>query len=587
MTLTKPTPSVVDGLKWKFNTVSDMRAEDRLLVGDKVETLGYLNPGDGGGATYEIVAAATGTDDGGSYHDLTGISGQAKLLHNGIIHAEQFGAVDGVEASAEIQAAWYTLYTWQQANGADYQTWLFHNSRVTIQNQIEFKASGGGTTDFMNFDLRGSSWTATTGGDLTTSVAMLKVRSTQAVQYFGYLNGNKSVACLDFFGVAGSRAFYPEVRNFKGYGIRVRGSAGSFALYAPLVSEYQQSDAEYTTQANYTARGIQVSEGDWNCYNANVLWCNECVRFGNDPDDAAADPPQVHFVEGHFVSGNVVDGAANPFTDGVLVANYASRENHLDSCYFDNGVVNDYTASLHVNGGHWVNNAAATLVEPKLRIWSDSAAKGSAPNLRITGIGGLASIGFQQSGGDTWAGQTVPQSDMYSGMSDENTTVQAVQTEYKIYTAQDVPSTYSYKLSGSFTQKYQQGTDVYDIVVNPSSDTVSFSGSVSFNGGLTRGGPVATLTIASGSITPVNEAHRIDTEGGAGTDDLTTISTTNAVAGDRLTLFPSTGGRTITVKHGTGNIQCGSDRVLNSIHDTIDLVFFNSNWRMVSYSDNA
>jgi len=81
-------------------------ASTGLRIGNMVRTLGYTTPGDGGGNDYEVVAAATGTDDGGSYIDLNTL--QAKgLFPGGVYSAIQFGAVrDGVtDDTAAIQAA--------------------------------------------------------------------------------------------------------------------------------------------------------------------------------------------------------------------------------------------------------------------------------------------------------------------------------------------------------------------------------------------------------------------------------------------------------------------------------------------------
>lgn len=76
-----------------LRTVAAMVASTELNIGDIVETAGYLTKGDGGDNRYEIVAAATGTDDGGSFIDLTGITGQAKgLFPTGSITIKQFGA---------------------------------------------------------------------------------------------------------------------------------------------------------------------------------------------------------------------------------------------------------------------------------------------------------------------------------------------------------------------------------------------------------------------------------------------------------------------------------------------------------------
>ncbi len=53
-----------------FDTVADMEAAPDITVGIKCRTLGYSAIGDGGGNDYEIVAAGTGTDDGGSFINL-------------------------------------------------------------------------------------------------------------------------------------------------------------------------------------------------------------------------------------------------------------------------------------------------------------------------------------------------------------------------------------------------------------------------------------------------------------------------------------------------------------------------------------
>lgn len=74
-----------------FDNVADMAASTDLSIGDTVKTLGYFTAGDGGGNDYEIVAAATGTDDGGSFIDLS--THQAKGLFDGAwTSVEKFGA---------------------------------------------------------------------------------------------------------------------------------------------------------------------------------------------------------------------------------------------------------------------------------------------------------------------------------------------------------------------------------------------------------------------------------------------------------------------------------------------------------------
>lgn len=58
-----------------YDCVADMKADTTLNGGGAARTLGYYEPGDGGGALYEIIddndaRYNTSTDDGGSVHDL-------------------------------------------------------------------------------------------------------------------------------------------------------------------------------------------------------------------------------------------------------------------------------------------------------------------------------------------------------------------------------------------------------------------------------------------------------------------------------------------------------------------------------------
>lgn len=75
-------------------SVSAMQSDANLQIGNLVLTEGYYAAGDAGGAFYKIVAAATGTDDGGSFIDLTASGLQAQALFSLTnFSVAQFGAV--------------------------------------------------------------------------------------------------------------------------------------------------------------------------------------------------------------------------------------------------------------------------------------------------------------------------------------------------------------------------------------------------------------------------------------------------------------------------------------------------------------
>src|SRR5690625_2376595 len=75
---------------YTFDSVADMQASRLVMPGARVRTLGYYTPGDGGGNDYEIVAAGTGADDGGSFIDLSGSGLQGKGLFDTNRNVKQF-----------------------------------------------------------------------------------------------------------------------------------------------------------------------------------------------------------------------------------------------------------------------------------------------------------------------------------------------------------------------------------------------------------------------------------------------------------------------------------------------------------------
>jgi hypothetical protein len=96
--------------------------------------------------------------------------------------------------------------------------------------------------------------------------------------------------------------------------------------------------------------------------------------------------------------------------------------------------------------------------------------------------------------------------------------------------------------------------------------------------GLKQVGPVSggsgswgeyTATIASDAITVSNPGVYCLTPQGSAADDLATINGGNS--GDEIILYAVDSTNTITVKHGTGNIQIGYDFSLNHKYDQVRL----------------
>lgn len=97
------------------------------------------------------------------------------------------------------------------------------------------------------------------------------------------------------------------------------------------------------------------------------------------------------------------------------------------------------------------------------------------------------------------------------------------------------------------------------------------------------------VTIAAGVITITRTYHDVDTQADDATDDLDTIN--GGTPGRILILTPENNGRTVVVKHATGNIRLdgGVDFSMDTLEDKIMLLYDNrtAHWTEVSRSNNA
>lgn len=111
------------------------------------------------------------------------------------------------------------------------------------------------------------------------------------------------------------------------------------------------------------------------------------------------------------------------------------------------------------------------------------------------------------------------------------------------------------------------------------SDTLTVSGTASINGTFNVGAVVA-VTLSSGAFTPSSVYSFIESESGT-TDDLATIN--GGTAGDIIIFRPKVS-HTITIKHGTGNIETFSaaDIDIGLVTNMVTFLFGGSTWRQIA-----
>ena len=491
--------------EYVFDTVTAMKNNLDLATGNRVRTLGYYTAYDGGAANYIITTLALyGTPDGYGSHTLdNGLV--AGLEHSGSVTAESFGCTEGIESSARMQAAWYFLTDWQDLDGEDTPICLSHSSKGTLKDQVKFDHPVNGRVGNANLQFTESHLTATTGGNLSSTTAMFQCRFRNGAQNYGTLDGNKLVACYDFNACSMSRGYNSRAFHYKGKGIRIRGASGGFSLFAPHCSEYVQSDTEFNTQANFTAIGLSVEEGDCSIINANILW--NLIGVAIDPTGTTS-PLQTHFINAHVVGGNPNhDGDIVPFTDMILVENRSSGTNHFDVCYFDNGIIKDYKQTLNITGGHYIDNGAAILTEPKIKIIASSAAQTIAANVNIRHLAGAATVGFVDDGANTWAGDFTTIATKFTGMASENSIKSLLKKEYFTYPTNDDEVAVYMKGQGTFDSTYVSGTSSFVKSVDPTLNRMELSGGLLIVGdssigyGIGSGGVVTQATSRTTAVT--------------------------------------------------------------------------------------
>lgn len=97
----------------------------------------------------------------------------------------------------------------------------------------------------------------------------------------------------------------------------------------------------------------------------------------------------------------------------------------------------------------------------------------------------------------------------------------------------------------------------------------------------------ATLTVnGTGGVTPTRSFHKVDTSGGAPSDNLETIETSGIADGTILVLQSVDASRNVVIKDNIGNIRLSGDLTLGDPTDKITLIKSGSQWHALSEANN-
>lgn len=106
-------------------------ADTTLVEGQRVEVDGYFVAGDGGAMTYEVVAAATGTPDYGSFLDTAGTVQLKAIFDASSLSVANWGIVPG---GADLSLRWNSMVTYiKSIDGAHV---LIPNGTYEVENLV-------------------------------------------------------------------------------------------------------------------------------------------------------------------------------------------------------------------------------------------------------------------------------------------------------------------------------------------------------------------------------------------------------------------------------------------------------------------
>lgn len=250
----------------RFNSVAELIADTSLSIGMIVETLGYYQTVESakGGNCYEIVAAGTGTEDGGRYIALSNGLLARGLFKDGVVSAERFGAKgDGsTDDTAAFQKAIDSF-----GNGTSYDT--------SIDGlKVNF---GSGVFNITNLIVK-------------SGVSLIGAgRWVSRIKAIG--TGGWTIQTTAFSG--GTRSFETSLKGFSINGnsamgiisdpLVVRPTVGGIGLYSSVGLRIDDVSVYFLDGigiGNYTNQDVGFT-------NVDVLHCDRGVDFGQYDNDIA------------------------------------------------------------------------------------------------------------------------------------------------------------------------------------------------------------------------------------------------------------------------------------------------------------
>jgi len=355
----------------KFATIADLKAATWLQVGQVVAVEEY-HAGVGGGMLFgRIVAGGTGTDDGGSYIDLTASGFQFKQNFPAIKALTMFGAIPdydkatktGTDNEVAIQAA---LDSGDGVNmniisggGKAYRlgAGVKFKKGFTVLRDFIFAASPSYDSGTIVYTDMGTAFGGATaiqksnrGNAMIRMVRDDGLLTTESEYRLNTLENFVMFCNYAAPGICTERAQKSSIKNFeifgqKGYGIAILVKNGALLIDNGKISEAEWGSPVYIN-GTYSAAGIVQT-----C--ADVLMTNTVSHYSEYPYWADGfvntQMSNVHFYNGNGAGDALPNMYYGPDANGIVASNiymdYGYAELHSFSHVFSGGLFVTGTAN--------------------------------------------------------------------------------------------------------------------------------------------------------------------------------------------------------------------------------------------------
>lgn len=598
---------------YKATTLAVMKAITGMADGATCQTTGYYTANDNGHGTYRYDSSSTATVNDGSVINASGGAGRWLLLYSGSVNVKQFGAKgDGVTDDTAAALKWLSYLA---ANPSKIGIAV---DGVFALNSISLTAANG-------LNISGNATFKAIGANRLNMIEVTGVMGRLIVDGITIDGSNMVARPLEIKNVGGATAgnvfIGPACRfiNAKNVSPRTDVSSG-FRIQGKFDNVVFEGEVDGVDN-DMTSGAVSVGAWfDWsgtsfiknviitskarikNVKNSNTVTadCDGVQRMGPTTEKLTFTvEPGAYFenCKGRTIKSQVTGNAIN---SPVIVRNLYDGLIEID-CQYGGG----YIAGARIyHDGVRVDNVLASAT--RLGLPSDFTMRDNRLEIKndpVTKTGSMCFFwGTDNTDAITQDGLICEGNKVIGGSVDHMATVYAanvVNTNFAV-----IRDNYAEGIVTSYL-------DMQLVYNNPARLTVLFdgnscktqcTGATVVSGGQllvasNRGNrnisplPVAQHAISGGVLTLYAGNYiPVTTEGGAGFDDIDTISGGNYAIGDIVVFTQANAGLAPKFKNGTGNIfLSGSDFELNSQKDRLVLSYDSTlnQWHEISRSNNG